>query len=58
MLSGAVSVVGLGMGALDGVNDRQRGRGSLGNKSRASRFNQWAHCCVVVRERRALPKLL
>jgi len=46
------------MGVLDGGGDRRRGRGSFGDEFWASHCNQRGLCCVVVRERRALPKLL
>jgi len=49
---GVVSDVGRGMSVLDGGGDRRRGRDSFGGEFVAS------HCCVVVRERRALLKLL
>jgi len=53
---GMVSGVCRGMRKRGG--DRRRGRGSFGCKCGASHCNQWGLCCIVVRERRALPKLL
>jgi len=47
-----------GMGVLDGGDDRRTGRGSFGGEFEASYCNQWGLRCVVVRERRALLKLL
>jgi len=35
-----------------------KGRAALGDEFRASNCNQWGLCCAVVRERRALPKLV
>jgi len=55
---GVVSGVGRVMGALDEFGDRRRRRGSFENNCGASHCNQWGLCCVVVGERRALPKLL
>ena len=52
-----MSGVGRGMGVLDGGGDRQR-EGSFEGKYGASHSNQWGLCCVLVQERRALPKLL
>jgi len=49
--------VGRGMGVLDGGSNRRRGRGSFVGEFWASHCNQWGLCCIVVRERRALPKL-
>jgi len=56
MLFGMVSGVGRGMGVLDGGGNRQRGRGSFGGEFGAFHCNQWRLCCIVVRERRGLPK--
>jgi len=47
-----------GMGVLDGGGDRQRERGSYWGKCGTSRGNKWGLCYVVLRKRRALPKLL
>ena len=55
---GVVSGVGRGTGVLDGGGDRRRGRGSFGGEFWASHCNQWGFCCIVVREQRALLKLL
>jgi len=55
---GMVSGVGRWMDVLDGVGNRQRGRGSFGSEFGACRCNQWVLCCVVVRERCAVHKLL
>jgi len=55
---GMVSAVCRGMGVLDGVDNRRMKGNSFGGKFGASRCNQQGLCCVVVRERRALPKLL
>jgi len=52
---GMVSGVGRGMGVLDGGGDHQRG--SFGGEPWAFDCNQWGLCCIVVGERRALPKL-
>jgi len=38
---GLVSVVGRGIGVLDGGGDCQRGNGSFGDKCGASHCNQW-----------------
>jgi len=57
MLLGVVSGVGRGMGVLDRGGDRRSGRGIFGDEFEAFHCNRW-DCCVVVRERRALPKLL
>ena len=46
------------MGVLDGDGYRRRGKGSFWGEFGASRCNQWGFCCVVMRERRTLPKLL
>ena len=54
---GMVSEVGRGTGVLDGwlsSKGKEQFRGELG----ASHCNQWEHCCIVVRERRTLLKLL
>ena len=51
-----VSAVGQGIGVLDGGRDRRRGMGSFEGEFGASHCNQWGFCCIVVRERRALPK--
>jgi len=57
---GVVSGVGRGMGVVDGVVIVEgkgivlKGRGEF----RASHCNLWGLCCVVVRERRALPRLV
>ena len=51
---GMVSWVGRGMNVLDEGCDHQRARGNFG----VSHCKQWGHCCIVVRERHALPKLL
>jgi len=48
---GVVSVIGRGMGVLDGVADRRRGRGSFGSEFGVSHCNEWGR-------RRDLPKLL
>jgi len=58
MLFGVMSGVGRGMGVLDGGSDRRRGRGRFGGEFEASHCNQWELCCIVVRERHALLKLL
>ena len=50
--------VGRRMGVLDGGGDRRRGKSSFGGEFGASHCNQWGLCCIVVRERRTLPKLL
>jgi len=55
---GVVSGVSRGMGVLDGVVVVEWGRGSFGGKCGASHCNLWGFCCVVVPERRAVPKLL
>jgi len=55
---GVVSGVSRTMGVLDGDGDRRGGRGSFGSKCEAFHCNQGGFCCVVVGERRALPKLL
>jgi len=55
---GVVSGVGRGMGVLDGDGDRRREWGSFGCEFGASHCNQRRLCCIVVRERRALLKLL
>ena len=55
---GVVSGVGRGMGVLDEGGDRRRGKGSFGGEFGASHCNQWVLCCIDVRERRAIPKLL
>jgi len=48
---------GRGIGVLDGGGDRRRGRAELGvNLGRPIVTN--GDCCVVVRERRTLPKFL
>jgi len=53
---GMVSGVGRGMNVLHGGGDRRRGS-SVGEFG-AFHCNKWRLCCVVVRQRRALPKLL
>jgi len=55
-----MSGVGRWMGVLDGSGDRRRGRGSFlgGVEFGASHRNQWGLCCIDVRQRRTLPKLL
>ena len=55
---GVLSTVGRGIDVLDGGGYRQRGRGSFGGEFWVSRCNQWGLCCIVVRQRRTLPKLL
>ena len=45
-----VSLVGRGMGVLDGSGDRRRGRGRFSGEFGASHCNQWGLCCVVVLE--------
>ena len=55
---GVVSRIGRGMDVLDGGGYRRRERGSFGGKFLACHCNQWGLCCVAVRERRTLPKLL
>jgi len=52
-----VSAVGRGMCALDGLVIVEAEGADLGVELGASRCNQWGLCCVVVRERRAFPKL-
>jgi len=47
-----------GMGVLDAGGDRRRERDSCGGEIGASHCNQRGLCCVAVRGRRALPKLL
>jgi len=39
-------------------DDRWKGRGSFRVKCGASHWNQWGLCCIVVRDRRAVPKVL
>jgi len=58
MLFVMVSGVGQGMGVLHGAGDRRRERAVWGGEFGTSHCNQLGLCCVVVRERRALPKLL
>jgi len=58
MLFGVVSAVGRGMGVLDRVGYLPRELGSFGGKCGAFHCKQWRLCCVVVQERRTLPKLL
>jgi len=59
---GVLSGVGQGMGVINGVlngsGDRRRGRGSFWGDFGASHCNKRGLCCVVSRERRALPELL
>ena len=51
MTFGMVSLVGQGMGVLDGDGDRQReGYHSFGSEFRASHCNQWGICCIVVQK--------
>ena len=52
------SGVGRGMGVLNRGGDRRRGKGSFGSEFGVFHCNQWGLCCVVFRERRALPKLI
>ena len=54
---GVMSGVGRGMGVLDGAAIVE-GKEHFGGEFGASHCNQWGLCCVVVRERRTLPKLL
>ena len=53
-----VNEVGREMGVLDGVVIVEGEVAVLGIKCGASHCNQSGLCCVVVRERRTLPKLL
>ena len=54
-----VSGIGRGMGViLVGSGYCRRGRGSFWGEFGASHCNQWGLCCIVMRERRSLPKLL
>jgi len=55
---GMVSEASRRMGVLDGGSDRRRRRGSFGGEFGVSHCNQWGLCCIVVRERCALLKLL
>ena len=50
---GMVSVVGRGMGVLDGVVIIE-GKGSFGSEFGASHCYQWGLCCIVVREQCAV----
>jgi len=54
---GMVSGVGRGFGVLNGGGNRRR-KGEDWGEFGASHCNQWGLYCTVVRERRALPKLL
>ena len=58
MLFGMVSGVGRGIGVLDGVMIVEEKMADLWSEFGASHCNQWGLCCIVARERRALPKLL
>jgi len=55
---GMVSAVRRRVCVLDKGGNRRRGRSSFGGEFGASYCNQWGLRCIVVRERRALPKLL
>jgi len=55
---GVVSGVDRGMGVLDGGGDRRREEVVFGSEFGESHCKQLGLCCVVVCQRRALPKLL
>ena len=44
------------MGVLDGGGDYRMERDSFEGEFGASHCNQWVLCCIIVRERRDLPK--
>jgi len=55
---GVVNGVDRGMGVLDGVVIVEGEGAVFGGEFGTSRCNHWGLCCVFMRERRALPKLL